>query len=658
MLLIHFFLTFVANFQNCAPIYNIYKCVLKITNNNKNKIIMKKLFLTQLFMLIAMLAGAEEYSGKVSIGKLDYYWYYDDNGYEEVTVRLSEDVTPSALTGKLEIHETVRCEGKTMNVTHIGDAAFENCTNITSVSIPKYVANIERNAFKGCSNLTDVYCYSLDASDIASGIANTAFDKAFNLHVYDLLKSDYQAAPWPSTYFTATLKADILAGAVGDYKFEIVDKDLKTAAIVGTTKAISGDVVLPSSVEILGENYTVQTIVDTPFRGNTAITSVTFPDSYVQINENEFRGCTSLASVTLGAGIEAISNEAFFGCKKLKKVVWNENITTIGRAAFYNCESLMISQLPAGAYIDQAAFYGCASLGPVLSIPATTTFDPNHGGVVGIFYDCTSITAFDIEEGQVAMRSVDGVIYNKDMTKILLFPHGRTGEFTFPNTVESINDDAFKTSKINTLIFPEGMSLTSIPSKTFSFCTGLTTIKFYKELNPIASNAFDGCNNISDIYLCGLEPTIKQGDTFPTAVESKATLHLMEGSYVYAKAKGWGGFVNYKEDLLAQNTAAPTVEYVNGKFIITSDEYPGVKVVHHPTITAVTSLGADGSLSVVGYNVVVFSTVDGWNPSSPVSYYFDIDPASAGADVNGDGVVDVNDAVKVIDVYVTTPAKK
>jgi hypothetical protein len=62
-----------------------------------------------------------------------------------------------ATTGDVEIHEYVTgSDGIKHKVTSIGIGAFEDCTGLTSITIPDSVISIESNTFRDCSDLTSI----------------------------------------------------------------------------------------------------------------------------------------------------------------------------------------------------------------------------------------------------------------------------------------------------------------------------------------------------------------------------------------------------------------------------------------------------------------------------------------------------------------------
>ena len=155
-------------------------------------------------------------------------------------------------------------------------------------------------------------------------------------------------------------------------------------AIVGRQdRELSGDIVIPSSIDYEGQTYSVTGIVgpiDTHSYGGM---------SSISADEAAFQG-TAITSVTLPTTITNINTCAFINCSYLQKVVLPESITSIGWGAFAYCSSLTEINLPTSLQsLSTWSFGGCSSLKSI-NIPENITNLPD-----AVFKNC-GFESFDI----------------------------------------------------------------------------------------------------------------------------------------------------------------------------------------------------------------------------------------------------------------------
>ena len=167
---------------------------------------------------------------------------------------------------------------------------------------------------------------------------------------------------------------------VNDLRFQIENGN----AIVGRQdRELSGDIVIPSSIDYEGQTYSVTGIVgpiDTHSYGGM---------SSISADEAAFQG-TAITSVTLPTTITNINTCAFINCSYLQKVVLPEGITSIGWGAFAYCSSLTEINLPNSLQSLSAwSFGGCSSLKSI-NIPENITNLPD-----AVFKNC-GFESFDI----------------------------------------------------------------------------------------------------------------------------------------------------------------------------------------------------------------------------------------------------------------------
>lgn len=224
-----------------------------------------------------------------------------------------------------------------VTVTTIGTDAFLGL-NITSVTIPASVTEIGSNAFAGCTNLTSVH-YAGDWSNLTIQSGNPAVQDAANAPLFD---------------------------------FEFIPPD-NTAVIVTNYKynGAAADVTIPSRYQ----GKPVTTIGHAAFF-NSAVTSVTIPDSVTSISDEAFINCPKLTNISIPNSVTYIGFSAFSSCTSLKSITLPSSLSTIQSYAFYNCGNLKTIRIPVSVTsIGNCAFDVCPSLMTVTYPGSKTQWD-------------------------------------------------------------------------------------------------------------------------------------------------------------------------------------------------------------------------------------------------------------------------------------------
>lgn len=239
----------------------------------------------------------------------------------------SRDFTFDATTGTIKKYngnDTVVVIPPTINswpVTKIGEDAFQDNTTITSVTIPDSVTEIGANAFAGCTNLTSV-TYGGDWSKLTIQSGNPAVEDAVNAQLFDFA-------------FTPD----------------------NTAVIVKKYNGTAADVTIPSHYK--GKPVTM---IDHAAFHDSAVTSVTIPDSVTSIPDDAFSFCSQLTNISIPNSVTFIGFAAFNSCTSLKSITLPSSLSTIQSTAFYNCGNLETIRIPVSVtFIGNYAFAGCPS---------------------------------------------------------------------------------------------------------------------------------------------------------------------------------------------------------------------------------------------------------------------------------------------------------
>lgn len=222
-------------------------------------------------------------------------------------------------------------------VTKIGEAAFQDNTTITSVTIPDSVTEIGANAFAGCTNLTSV-TYGGDWSKLTIQSGNPAVEDAVNAQLFE-----FEFTP------------DNTAVIVNNYK----------------CKGTAADVTIPSRYK--GKPVTAINNAAFP---NSAVTSVTIPDSVTSIPDAAFVNCSQLTNISIPNSVTFIGFAAFNSCTSLKSITLPSSLSTIQSFAFYNCGNLETIRIPVSVtFIGNYAFDGCPNLMTVTYPGSKTQWD-------------------------------------------------------------------------------------------------------------------------------------------------------------------------------------------------------------------------------------------------------------------------------------------
>ena len=253
----------------------------------------------------------------------------------------------------------------------------------------------------------------------------------------------------------------------------------------GLTK-YKGDQTIPQKVIYKGSAYTVVAIGAHAFDCCPYLTSLSIPASVVSIDDYAFKDCLSLASVDLPS-VTSIGEDTFSGCTSLASIDL-PSVTSIGVNTFSGCTSLASIDMPSVTSIGLGAFRDCTSLVSV-DIPLVTSIESYA------FKGCTNLKEINVDISNNNYASVDGVLYNKDVTELILCPTGKTS-LEVPNIVIGIADEAFwGCTSLSSIDMP---LVTSMETYAFSGCTSLVSVKM-PSVTSIGLGAFSDCTSLVSV---------------------------------------------------------------------------------------------------------------------------------------------------------------
>ena len=215
-------------------------------------------------------------------------------------------------------------------VTKIGEDALKDNTTITSVTIPASVTEIGSNAFAGCTNLTIVN-YAGDWSNLTIQSGNPAVQDAANAPLFDFEFILNNTAVVVTNYKYNGAAADVTIPS------RYQGKPVTTIGHAAFFNSAVTSVTIPDSVT---------SISDEAFINCPKLTNISIPNSVTYIGFSAFSSCTSLKSITLPSSLSFISGALFLGCSQLTTIHIPVSVTSIGNNAFADCPSLMTVTYP------------------------------------------------------------------------------------------------------------------------------------------------------------------------------------------------------------------------------------------------------------------------------------------------------------------------
>ncbi len=362
----------------------------------------------------------------------------------------------------------------------IAGGAFLNCKDLTSITIPNSVLNIEDYAFSGCCNLT-----SITLPNSVKSIGNSVFNDC------------------------ASLKKVIFED--GSETLELGYNNYSD----GTGEGLFYDCPLDSVYMGRNINYSADRYCGySPFYNKTKLTTLSFGNNVTLIKDYSFYGCSSLTSITIPNSVTEIGNSAFYGCSGLKGSLTIPNsVTSIGEYAFQNCSLHSVTIGTGMLFIGFKAF---STLGKVIWL--TNTPPTNHSSVKGMINyvanDQYSLNNTKVYPYLSSMFEVDGVQY------VPVNPSERTCDVidcVYDSTANRINVNKnvlykgieMDVKEINPYAFYDndyiqgGVAISNqggVGAYAFYNCSNMEKL-MVSNLGNLGTGAFAGCGNLQSVNI-------------------------------------------------------------------------------------------------------------------------------------------------------------
>lgn len=258
-------------------------------------------------------------------------------------------------------------------VTTIGDGAFMDCTSLTTITLPYFIARIGNSAFENCTALATFT--TMDGADKKTAALRTIGDRAFfgntSLNNVDVNTTKGVNTIGVSAFENCGQLATINLSGVTRFAEGVFRnaKALKSVTMSANASIYVGQEAFRNCVTLSDITARIAAVDDGAFRNCISLRAITFVSSGIEyIGSNAFNGCVLIQKVSIPSSVVAIGDSAFDGCRGITSLTFesNETLQTIGYSAFGGCSLLTRVILPSSLVeLNASAFYGCSDLGYV-----------------------------------------------------------------------------------------------------------------------------------------------------------------------------------------------------------------------------------------------------------------------------------------------------
>lgn len=311
---------------------------------------------------------------------------------------------------------TIPSEIDGMQVSAIGDNAFEDSWELKSVEIPSSVVSIGNKAFYSCF---------LEKVKMSEGVVTIGED-AFCLNRIEEIEIPNSVTTIEAGAFSLnnlqqiTLSENIKMLEDNAFSYNC---ELETIVIPEGVTSIGNhafsscnlleNVSIPDTVTYIGEGA---------FEGDFSLTEVELPNGLTSLNPRVFASCTKLRKIEIPQGVTSVGNKAFVGCSNLVSVKLPDSATIIEESAFASCKSLQRINIPESATtIEKSAFLRCENLACAIiprSIAAIDSMAFLYCDKLTIYGYANSYAEKYADEQYIPFRYIGTELLNGDITVI------------------------------------------------------------------------------------------------------------------------------------------------------------------------------------------------------------------------------------------------
>lgn len=121
-----------------------------------------------------------------------------------------------------------------------------------------------------------------------------------------------------------------------------LNSEMNGYEVTGMGTATSSELIIPDTYNGLP----VSAVASEAFKGYTAITKVTFPESLTHIGSRAFAGCTGITEVSIPESVAYIDSYAFANCSGIHELTIPASVTKLGAGVLSGCSNLNTLTIP------------------------------------------------------------------------------------------------------------------------------------------------------------------------------------------------------------------------------------------------------------------------------------------------------------------------
>jgi len=400
----------------------------------------------------------------------------------------------------------------------IGVSAFQDCIALTDITWGTELDSIGNSAFASCTALTE-----LSLPNPLRSLGNYAFNGCTGLRTITLNKSlnHLGGSCFAGCKKLAKLTINSAELTVPDVWIYSDDKGVGVFSGAGSANEDGFSVTFGNAVKYVPTNlFDTASLSDYGHNGSdyAHVTSARLSSSVTEIGIRAFQACRDLIEITMGENLTRIGSYAFYDCSMLTDITWGDSLDVIETGAFALCTSLTSVSIPSPTRtVGVNAFNGCTGLRTVTLPQSLTNLQAQA------FINCKKLTKLTINCRELTVPEV--WIYDTNRGAGVFSGAGSAveGGFTvvFGEKVQFIPANIFATASIDDYghngsdyahvgQVEMSDSITYVGVRAFRACRDLEEITLGAKVARLDNRAFYGCTALNTVNLSQALQTIDE----------------------------------------------------------------------------------------------------------------------------------------------------